>query len=767
MVLENKIIKASGEQLQLALQCSPIGMALVTLTGEWHRVNSHLCNMLGYSNEELLQTNFQSITHPDDIHISNARLAELVKGTIHCFQQEKRYIRKDKEIIWVMLFVSIVHNNKGAPDFFITQVQDVTESKKIKQELEKRDRILQNISERVPGMIYQFRLYPDGKNSFPYCSNGIKEIFELEPGELETNGAPAFERIHPEDLEALNESILYSAKNMVLWQYDFRTVLPENGIKWVRGQSHPEKLEDGSILWHGYLTDITKSKEVEETLRKKEQHLQLLMEVTQQAIWDWDLNANKKTYSDRWFEMLGYDAQQTYNQEDWKDRIHKEDISRIYMDSEAHINGQTEFYETVFRVQHQNGSWLYILDRGKVVERDKEYKPLRFSGTHTNITKEKMAEQKAIEVSHAKSFFMANMSHEIRTPVHGIAGMASLLADTSLTEQQKEYVNTIKESGDGLLVVINDILDFSKIEAGKMEISAENFDLHDFIKGVASLFYERIIQKRLLFNVTIEEGTPKFIRADKNRLRQILSNLLNNALKFTDKGSISFCVKAFYISTLKQPKIMFSVSDTGIGIKSENVAKIFDRFSQEDNSISRKYGGTGLGLSISKSLINLMDGDMELNSEPGSGSTFSFYIGYHPVILKQKITEPINSIPLKSLSILVADDNMVNCMVIKKMIETIGHSPTIVNNGKQALVQMEHQTFDLIFMDLHMPVMDGLEATQKIIEQYKTGRPKIIAITADAYEETKVTCLKIGMDDFLAKPFAKKDLADIILKASA
>jgi CheY-like chemotaxis protein len=345
--------------------------------------------------------------------------------------------------------------------------------------------------------------------------------------------------------------------------------------------------------------------------------------------------------------------------------------------------------------------------------------------------------------------------------------MASLLADTTLTEQQKQYVDTIKESGDGLLVVINDILDFSKIEAGKMDITPENFDLHDFIKGVASLFYERIIQKRLSFNVNIEEGTPKLIRADKNRLRQILSNLLNNALKFTEEGSISICVKPFYISTLKQPKIMFSVSDTGIGIKSENVAKVFDRFSQEDNSISRKYGGTGLGLSISKSLVNFMDGDMELNSEPGVGSTFSFYIGYHPVLLKPKTLEVVKSVPVKSLSILVADDNMVNCMVIKKMIETIGHSPTIVNNGKEALVEMESQNFDLIFMDLHMPVMDGMEATQKIIEQYKTNRPKIIAITADAYEETKVTCLNIGMDDFLAKPFAKKDLVDIILKASA
>ncbi|HVG15868.1 MAG TPA: ATP-binding protein, partial [Chitinophagaceae bacterium] len=483
--------------------------------------------------------------------------------------------------------------------------------------------------------------------------------------------------------------------------------------------------------------------------------------------WDWDMTTNKKTYNDRWAAMLGYSSDDFNNEDDWRKRIHKDDIKRFNAASDAHIKGETEFYESLFRVQHRDESWLYILDRGKVVEKDANGKPTYFTGTHTDITKEKLAEQKAIEVSHAKSFFMANMSHEIRTPIHGITGIASLLSETNLTDQQKEYVNTIKESGDGLLVVINDILDFSKIEAGKMEISPENFDLHEFVKGVASLFYERIIQKRLLFHVHVEEGTPRIIRADKNRLRQILSNLLNNAIKFTHEGSIELCIKSFFISTLQQPKIMFSVSDTGIGIKSENAGRIFDRFSQEDNSTSRKYGGTGLGLSISKSLINLMDGDMELNSEPGSGSTFSFYIGYEPASVEAEGGLTKEHKAGRMLSILVADDNIVNCMVIKKMIETIGHTPTIVNNGRQALQQMEHKTFDLIFMDLHMPEMDGLEATQKIIEQYTTGRPKIIAITADAYEETKDTCFKIGMDDFLAKPFAKKDLVDIILRASA
>lgn len=756
------------EQLFLALHYSPIGMALVSLEGQWLKVNKSLCQMLGYSEDELLQTNFQAITHPEDLYTDLENVKKMIRQEIDAYQMEKRYFTKKGEIIWVHLSVSMVHQTEERPGFFISQIQDITKDKRAKEESEKHQRVLKKISERVPGMIYQYQLFPDGRSCFPYCSQGIKDIYELDPEDVMEDATCVFNRLHPDDLQHVIDVINDSARNMTLWQDTFRVLLPSKGLRWQRGEAYPELLEDGSILWHGAIMDVTESKRVEETLRENEQRLQLMVEGARLGTWDWDIRTNEIQYNDRWAAMLGYTLEEVQNSKThWNSRVHPEDLITNLKEVQAHLDGKTDFYESVFRVMHKDGSWVYVLDRGKVVEWSDNGRPLRMIGTHSDITKEKLSEQRAIETSQSKSSFMANMSHEIRTPIHGVIGMANLLSETKLDVQQRDYVMAIKDSSDSLLVIVNDILDFSKIEVGKLEICPESFNLHECIKSVASLFSEKIFTKGLKFQLYIDPVTPQFIKADKNRLRQVISNLLNNAVKFTEEGSISLSVKPYFLSALNEPKILFSVADTGIGIKPVNIAKIFDRFTQEDNSISRKYGGTGLGLAISKSLINLMQGDLEVSSEVGKGSAFSFYIGYEEATRAQEVTATVIPSNTHSLSILVADDNETNCILIKKIIESIGHRPTIVNNGKEVLTQLEQNSFDLIFMDLHMPEMDGLEATKRIIEQYEEHRPKIIAITADAFEETRNTCFSYGMDDFLTKPFLKKDLLKVIEKVRA
>lgn len=757
-----------AEQLQLAIHYSPIGMALVSLEGNWLKVNKSLCDMLGYTEQEFLQTTFQAITHPDDLFADLEYVNKIVRRQIESYQMEKRYFHKNGTVIWASLSVSMVHPTAEEPGFFISQIQDITESKKTKEKSEELQQALKKISERIPGMIYQFKLFPDGRTAFPYTSQAIKEIYELNPEDVEKDAGMIFQRFHPDDVQRVCEVMKDSARTLTLWNDSFRVILPLKGLRWLRGEAHPERLEDGSTLWHGAIIDVTESKKSEESLRESEQRLQLMMEGARLGTWDWDIQTNHIQYNKRWAEMIGYTLEEVQNSKNhWNQRVHPEDLIANVKEVQAHLDGKTDFYESVFRVKHKDGSWVFVVDRGKIVEWDEQGKPLRMIGTHLDITKEKLAEQKAIETSQSKSSFMANMSHEIRTPIHGVIGMADLLSETKLDAQQRDYVTAIKDSSDGLLVIVNDILDFSKIEVGKLEISPENFNLHDCIKSVAALFSEKILKKGLRFELSIDPSTPLFIHADKNRLRQVLSNLLNNAVKFTERGAISLMVKPYFVSTLNEPKILFSVTDTGIGIRPVNIAKIFDRFTQEDNSISRKYGGTGLGLAISKSLINLMQGDLEVSSEVGMGSVFSFYIGYETATQREKLKITKDVASSSSLSILVADDNITNCILIKKIIESIGHRPTVVNNGKEVLDQLEQKNFDLIFMDLHMPEMDGLEATKKIIEQYHKQRPKIIAITADAFEETRNTCFSYGMDDFLTKPFAKKDLIKVIEKARA
>ncbi len=757
-----------AEQLQLAIHYSPIGMALVSFEGKWLRVNKSLCNMLGYTEQEFLQTDFQTITHPDDLFTDLDYVHKILQCRIDSYKMEKRYLHKNGSIIWALLSVSIVRQTEEGRGFFISQIQDISESKRAKEESEWHQQVLKKISECVPGMIYQFQLFPDGKMAFTYCSQGIKEIYELSLEDVKNDASAVFRRFHPDDYERVVGTLYKSAGELSLWKDNFRVILPAKGLRWLSAQAYPERLEDGSIMWHGAVIDITESKKSEETLRQNEQRLQMMMEGSRLGTWDWNIQTNEIVYNDRWAEMLGYTLEEVHNSnKHWNERVHPEDRIRNIKEVKAHLDGHTDFYESVFRVRRKDDTWIHVVDRGKIVEWDVNGKPLRMIGTHSDITKEKLAEQRAIETSQSKSSFMANMSHEIRTPIHGVIGMANLLSETKLDAQQKEYVTAIKDSSDSLLVIVNDILDFSKIEVGKLEISPESFNLHDCIKSVAALFSEKVFKKGLKFQLSIDPATPVFIKADKNRLRQVLSNLLNNAVKFTEAGFVSLSVKPYFVSTLNEPKILFSVTDTGIGIRPINVAKIFDRFTQEDNSISRKYGGTGLGLAISKSLISLMQGDLEVSSEVGKGSTFSFYIGYEKAAQAEQTTASIDSSGCSGLSILVADDNETNCILIKKIIESIGHRPTVVNNGKEVLDELERNHFDLIFMDLHMPEMDGLEATKRIIEQYNTERPRIIAITADAFEETRNTCFSYGMDDFLTKPFAKKDLIKVIEKVRA
>ena len=760
---QKKLNLACADQLLQALYHSPIGMALVSLEGRWLKVNNSLCKVLGYTEEELIETNFQAITHPDDLQDDLAHLRKIVYGEIDFYQKKKRYITKEGSIIWVLLNVSIVPETEGSPAFLIAHIQDITETKNAEEKNEKHRQVLRKISERVPGMIYQFQMSADGIASFPYCSLGIKEIFEVDPEAVKHDARLVFQRVHPDDLQRILDRIQHSAEDMSLWKETYRVLLPTKGLRWHSGEGYPELLDNGNILWHGAIMDVTDGKKAEESLRENEQRLQLIMEGARLGTWDWNIQTNTIQYNAQWAAMLGYTLEEVQNTRSLlNSRVHPDDLINNEKEVQAHLDGKTDFYESVFRVLHKNGSWVYILDRGKVVEWSDDGGPVRMIGTHSDITKEKLSEQRAIETSQSKSSFMANMSHEIRTPIHGVIGMANLLSETTLDAQQKEYVKAIKDSSESLLVIVNDILDFSKIEVGKMEICPESFDLHECIRSVAALFSEKIFSKGLRFQLTIDPLSPQIIKADKNRLRQVIANLLNNAVKFTEQGSISLSVKPYFLSALNEPKILFSITDTGIGIKPVNIAKIFDRFTQEDNSISRKYGGTGLGLAISKSLINLMQGDLEVSSEEGKGSAFSFYIGYEKGDKKEHVTTFAAPLVTDSLSILVADDNQTNCLLIKKIIESIGHQPTIVNNGKEVLNQLEQKSFDLIFMDLHMPEMDGLEATRRIIEQYDEQRPKIVAITADAFEETRNTCFRYGMDDFLTKPFLKKDLIKVI-----
>ncbi len=427
-------------------------------------------------------------------------------------------------------------------------------------------------------------------------------------------------------------------------------------------------------------------------------------------------------------------------------------------------------FEAGFSIERLNGSSrreniVFITD---ISERKNAEKLIKEQ--HDNLI---AAKEKAELATIAKSQFLASMSHEIRTPMNAIVGMTNLALLTADEDERIDYLNTVRESSQHLLSIINDILDFSRAEAGGMILEKIDFDLRKLVSSIVKPMKVKAAEKHLDFSVIISDGVGNYFRGDPSRLRQILLNIVGNAVKFTEKGGVNLAVEEVSSTegTLSGGKginnLRFTVSDTGIGIKQERLASIFESFTQAEQSTARKYGGTGLGLAISRQLVELMNGRIHVESEPGRGSVFSCEIPLQPgrEIMENGHTSMALQESVRSLNVLVAEDNPVNQKLTSMVLKKLGHTHSLVENGREALKELQSKKFNVILMDIEMPEMDGIEATE-LIRRGEAGKRNrdipIIAMTAHVIDSIREKSMAVGMDHYISKPIKIDELGPVI-----
>lgn len=728
-------------------------------------------NFLGTATTDQTENNqlWWNSIYKEDLPLVAENDKKCRKGEIDFHVLEYRMVHKNGEIKWVLdRGVVIEKNLQGLPLKMVGTHTDITKIKETEKALRASESEYRSLAENIPGVLYKYAYHTNGEEEFTYVSPGADKKIGVSYEELQH----FYDILSPEELDREHAISEEAKANKTPYHFEGRFNIPGKPEIWLSiSSAYTHTTKQGSIIHSGIILNVTKEKEVEKALISKEEKYRGIIANMNLGLIEVDLEDRIQFVNHSFCEMSGFTESELINNLPADLFLNDTGEEIIKEKKRLREKNHSDAYELSVKKKSGENRWWLISGAPRYDETGKLIGSL---GIHLDITDRKKLENQLLKASRiaadsvkAKEVFLANMSHEIRTPLNAIIGMSNQMTRTLLNEKQGFYLDTIHTAADNLLVIINDILDLSKIEAGKLSLEKIGFDPKDVLARAMMVLNHKAEEKGISFtNDFTDSSLSPVLIGDPYRMNQILLNLLGNAIKFTEIGGVDLSCKVINRSKNTQT-ILMQVKDTGIGMDEDFVAKLFEKFSQEYESVTRRFGGTGLGMSISKELIELMGGKITVESKKGEGTVISVEIEFETgsiADLPVKTDLPTDSNILKDKVILVADDNEMNRLVAKTVVENYGAISLEAANGKHVIDMLESgKNIDLILMDVQMPVMNGLDATRFIRDTLKNEIP-VIALTANAIKGESSKCLEAGMNDYVAKPFKEEDLIGTVAK---
>jgi PAS domain S-box-containing protein len=743
------------------------------------RINQALTTYFGLSEpaQAIGKTDFDFFTE-EHARPASADEQKILRTGEPIVGKEEKETWLDGRVRWVSSTKMPLRDNDGTIIGTFGVARDITNLKLAEEALRESEQRWRSLTEALPQLVWAAT--PDG--SCDYFSTQWTQHTGIPESDL--LGWRWLETLHPDDREPTRRFWLDSVAGRRPYDVEYRVRRRDGVYRWFKTRGVPIRDSSGTIVkWFGTCTDITDLRQTEEALRESEQRFRGTFENAAVGIIHTNAAGRFLRVNDKFCAIVGYTREELL-QKTFKEITHPEDSAAGLESYAALLQTKLASYTLQKRYVRKDGAPVWV-ELFVSMQRDEAGNPAHPIAIVQDISERKrlegelrQAKDAAVAANRAKDEFLANVSHEIRTPMNAILGMTELALDTPLTEDQRQCLRTVKSAADSLLVIINDLLDFAKIEAGKMELAPGDFSLRSAVGDTVRALAARANTKGLQLLCHVRPDVPDALVGDAGRLRQVLLNLVGNAVKFTDQGEVVVRVRLASggcqppvlasekhgVNTPRSPEVElhFAVSDTGIGIPKDKQESVFRAFEQEDTSTTRKYGGTGLGLTIASRLVALMGGQITVESAPGRGSTFAFTARFgqqpHPPAEGRESTPPVDSSSLiphpSSLQILVAEDNDFNAQLLEQLLARRGHRVQIATDGREALALVEKGNLDLLLLDIHMPELDGFQVIEAIRERERItgGHLPVIALTARARREDRERCLAAGMDDFLAKP---------------